>query len=60
MVRTIFLFPAASSGTWTTEGLSASQKGAAGELRPGGDYQALFTMPDIPKSWIKSTTEAFK
>ncbi len=49
----------APAGEWVTEGLAAAQRGGTGEIRPGGDYQALFTMPDIPRNWIRNTTEAF-
>jgi hypothetical protein len=47
--------------TWVSEGLVGPQKGIlTNEIRKGSDYQALLTMPDIPRSWIKSTTEAFE
>jgi len=47
--------------TWLSEGLAGPQKGVlTNEIRKGGAYQALIELPDIPKSWIISTTEAFK
>lgn len=48
------------AGQWVSEGRAASQTGAlTGEIRKGGDYQALFSMPDIPDSWIVTTGRAF-
>ena len=49
------------AGTWVSEGRAASQIGdLTGEVRHGGDYQALFSMPDIPDSWIVTTGRAFQ
>jgi hypothetical protein len=50
----------APAGSWVSEGIAAPQNGVlTNEIRKGGDYQALFSMPDIPDSWILTTGRAF-
>jgi hypothetical protein len=48
------------AGQWVSEGSAASQVGLiTGEVRGGGNYQALFSLPNIPDSWIVTTGRAF-
>ena len=53
-------FSKVPAGTWVSAGRAASQTGAlTGEVRKGGDFQALFSIPEIPNSWIFNTGKAF-
>ena len=49
-----------AQGTWISEGVAAAQTGVTGEVRPGGGYQGLIDVKNLPNSSVVRTDSLSK